>query len=77
MNKIITLAVFGLLAGGIGTTGIANAQAPGFGMGPQMGRPQSFGMQGPQAAGPQAAQRGPQAVGPQQGPSRVSDSVSA
>ena len=63
MNKIMTLAVFGILIGGIGTANIANAQAPapGFGMGPQMGRgpQQGFGMVHPQA------QRGPQAVGPQ------------
>ena len=74
-NKIRTLALLGLLAGGIGTADVAHAQAPGgFGMAPQMGRQQigpqqgarfgGFGMM-PQAARPQGPQAGPQAARPQ------------
>ena len=67
MNKILTLAVAGILFAGIGTTGIVNAQAPfgrqqagTFQRGPQGGRQQAGrgGQRGRQGFGIGAAPQG-------------------
>ena len=57
MNRILTLAIAGILFTGIGTTGIVNAQAT-------FGRQQAGTFQrGPQGFGFGMAQRGPQGFG--------------